>query len=205
MLKKCFCLLFLMLLFPLQAKADCDYKRQADLSKIASNVQISYSYLIDENHEPQFFVNVTNLTDDVYIIDDYDNVLRGSGEKEIKYSRGSNIRFVFYSNDPNCLDEKITTRYLKIPYFNQYYNTEECKKYPNFKYCKLWNYETIGEEQYKEELAKYTKKEDNSQIRNVNQKDEFNYIYIIYGAGILTIVFLVILIIKRLRKKRLIN
>ena len=55
--------LMCMCVTPLITHAECDYQRKAELSRMASNVQFSYTY--DENID--FTVNITNIIDDIYV------------------------------------------------------------------------------------------------------------------------------------------
>lgn len=145
-------------LFPLVSNAECSYERQAELSKIASNVQFSYTYEVVEG-TPQFNVNIINLTNDIYVQytnDMFRPIISGVGEKTIAGTNGSTMNFAIYSNDNNCRGEKIITKYLNIPKFNDLSNTDECKKNPNFKYCQVWtDNESITTEQFKTTLEEY--------------------------------------------------
>ena len=53
---------------PIISNAECSYERQAELSKIASNVQIAYSYENDMGN-PVFSVNIINITNDIYVLE----------------------------------------------------------------------------------------------------------------------------------------
>lgn len=205
MLKKWNIIFFgLLLLFPFKTSAECDYKRLADLSKIASNVNLSYSYLIGENGEPKFFVNISNLTNDIYMVDYDNNIISGVFEKEFEYYSGSNMRFIIYSNDPNCYGEKIMTKYLKIPKFNSFFNTDECKNNPNFKYCSLWAKNDISDDAFKAELNNYLNDIntiDNKAKVNDDTSDN-NYLLYIVLPSVILFIFLIVIFIKRLFIKR---
>ena len=82
-------------LFPLVSNAECSYERQAELSKIASNVQFSYTYEVVEG-TPQFNVNIINLTNDIYVQytnDMFRPIISGVGEKTIAGTNGSTMNF----------------------------------------------------------------------------------------------------------------
>ena len=219
MIKKIKYLIFMfvcMCVTPLITHAECDYQRLAELSRLASNVQFSYTY--DLSQGLTFTLYVTNLTSDIYVIDDYGNRFYGSGEKSLLYSaadvsgfqNGDRIAFNFYSNDNNCKNEAITTRYVSFPYYNAYSTLDECKLHPNFKYCQLWlDVSDMNYEKFKSELNKHlSTSETIVHAPEPNPMDEifavFNQPYVkVVGIILLCIVIFVLLIFifKKIRYK----
>ena len=59
--------LICMCVTPLITHAECDYQRQAELARLASNVQLTYTY----NSDSGFQVIMTNLTSDLYAVNNY--------------------------------------------------------------------------------------------------------------------------------------
>lgn len=193
-------MLILLFMFPFFVKAECNYQRKSDLSKIASNVQISYTYSVKQGEEPIFFVTVSNLTNDIYALDNYENTLSFSGEGTFQYNSGSTIKYTFFSNDPNCMGEKVMTKYLKLPYFNPNYNTKECNENPGFKYCKLWDYNVVSSDVFDSELKKYINEKNNTN-NSSSSEEKFNInSYIIYIC-IIIVSFLILIMIVRKRNK----
>lgn len=142
-----------------QVQADCSYERIAELSRIASNVQLSYTYEIGES--ARFDVTLTNLTNDIYVMDEEENVVSGAGEQTLSYDHGQDIKYTFYANDSNCYGEELLTQYITLPNFNEYSNYAGCTHYPQFKYCQLWaNTEDITSEQFYSQLQSYAAGED---------------------------------------------
>ena len=148
---------------PLVTHAECDYQRQAELSRLASNVQMSYTY--DVANGVNFTLYMTNLTNDVYIVDEFGNTFSGVGEKSMLYSssnvsgfqQGKQVGFEIYSNDNNCKDYLIMNKYINFPKFNAYSTLDECKQHPNFKYCQMWvDTSSITYDQFIDELNKST-------------------------------------------------
>lgn len=193
-------------LFPFSVNAECDYQRKAELSRIASNVQFSYNY--DENND--FTVNITNLTDDIYIKDDYDNYMSGVGEKQYSYNNGDTIRYTIYSNDNNCKDEEIMTRYLSLPYYNPYSDTSECKEHPDFKYCQRWSNSSVDFDKFNNELIKYKNElhaNDDNNDTNISIVESIidyfkNNIYVIFVIIISLIIIIMIFIMHKFRRKK---
>lgn len=193
--------------FPIMSHAECDYQRMAELNKIASNVQFSYSYELDEKGKPIVYVHVLNTTDDIYI-----DSLTASGllverldnNKEITldFFTSAGMTFNVYSNDINCQGEKLLTRYIEVPDYNFFYETDECKKYPDFKYCKLWS-NNVNHDVFYSELNDYinrNKNIDNSSdgYGNHNNVTEYLNVYIIIGVLLASI----IVIFFYLRRRR---
>lgn len=151
--------LICMCVTPLITHAECDYQRQAELSRLASNVQFSYNYSMSEGLVFTLYIN--NLTDDIYIVDSYGQRFSGAGEKIVLYSpsrvsgfqSGDQVRYEIYSNDSNCSGSLLMTKYVNFPVFNTYSNLDECKQNPNFKYCQIWlNTNSLTYEQFVNEL-----------------------------------------------------
>ena len=124
---------------PLVSNAECSYERQAELSRIASNVQFSYTYEIDNLVQSAIYnVLVTNVTNDIYIVDDYGIVISGGVEGNRTYQGNNNISFTIYSNDLNCRGQKISTQHISLPVYNKFYSTEVCKQNMDNELCFLW-------------------------------------------------------------------
>lgn len=142
--KYVFFTLICMCAVPLITHADCDYQRQAELSRLASNVQLAYNY--DVTSGLKFTLYVTNLTNDLYMIDSYGNYFAGGAERSLIYSSNTvsgfrntdKITFTIYSNDAGCRGTQLVKKYISFPSFNPYSYNEECKMNPNFKYCQAW-------------------------------------------------------------------
>ena len=149
----------LIILSPIKVNAACSYERVAELSRIAGNVQLSYTYNV-ENNKIKYIVTLNNLTNDIYIIDQDKKVIRGVGEISFTSNASQNLRFTFYSNDSMCPKEKLLSKNLVLPYYNRRFVTSECKKNPGFAYCQLWfNSKSITNAEFKKSLNKYLTQE----------------------------------------------
>lgn len=161
-------LLFILIcifIFPLVSHGECDYQRKAELSRLAGNVKINYSYSIVDD-TPIFNVNITNVSADLYVKDNYGNII--NGEYSTEKASGS-YSYDIYSYD--C-QEKLVTKSLTLPVYNSYSQTDECKKYPNFKYCNLWGNYSIDYYKFLDELNVYKKQSDKN-----NYKEEKTSIF----------------------------
>lgn len=197
--------LFCVLSFPLVTSAKCSYERTAELAKLAGNVQFNYSY----NEQKEFTVYITNMTDDFYITDDYGNDFDGTGDKTVSYSSGSSISYIFYSKDSNCPNELIIRKYLNIPVYNHYYDSTDCKTYPDFKYCKMWMNSDVNFNDFSRELKKYIS--DNYGVKETENKKTAllgpivnfvlnNIVYFALGFGLIVLFIILRIIIRRKRR-----
>ena len=199
---------------PLITHAECDYQRLAELSRIASNVQFNYTY--DLSQGLTFTLYVTNLTNDIYVIDEYGNRFSGTGEKSLLYSaadvsgfqNGDQVAFKFYSNDNNCKGAEIVTKYVSFPQYNSYSRLDICKQYPDFKYCQMWidtsflDYDTFEKELNAFQTKKTVVSEEPKESIYDTIKNFFSQPYIIVGLFIAIglIVFRVFILILEKRK-----
>lgn len=186
-----FCLFF----SPLVIFAQCDNQRLSELNKLASNVQFSYTYTLDQNQKPVFTIHMNNLTDDIYVLDGYGNIYSGAGEKNIPALDGEEFEYTFYSNDVNCRDDKIVTRYFKLPFYNELYGSSQCKENPQFKYCNLWGETLVTNEEF---IAQYNDyKNEESVSKTIDNDDGFNMDYLIIGFVIVVIAVVLFIVTKR--------
>ena len=134
-----YCTVFIigMIILPFITHAECDYRRKAELSRIAGNVKFAYEY--DVSQEQKFSVLITNITNDIYIVDNLGTTFSGTAEMSHRYNADQTIRYSIYSNDANCRGEELLTQYISLPYYNIYHDYSSCKLHPNHKYCQMWS------------------------------------------------------------------
>lgn len=193
-----FLLLFVLLFFPFMVKAECDYQRINDLSKIANNVKLSNFY--DNN---SFTVIVSNLSSDLYAVDFLGNTYYGGEEKRINFSSGD-VSFEIYSNDSSCQGEMLAVKEITLPVFNVYSNRSECLEYPEFKYCVKWGDFKINDDQFLSELDKYKLTFKSQIVKKDDEYDLFSYVFSLFSNNIFLIFLftLIILLILFLLFKR---
>jgi len=151
-------------LFPLVSNAECSYERQAELSKIASNVQFSYTYEYNTDNGVIMNIITNNITNDVYVVNEHNQTLQAP-EDIRRYPGAKSYSFEIYSNDPNCKGELLLTRYISLPTYNRYSEYQECKTHPEFEYCQIWlNTADLTKSGFDEKL--------NSQLQSENVNDD---------------------------------
>ena len=186
--------LICMCVTPLITHAECDYQRQAELSRLASNVQFSYNYQVVDYY-PQFMITATNLTDDIYMVDNYGTMFSGKSEFTASYKAGNTITYTFYSNDANCRGEEISKRYVNLPEFNPRYNSDECKLYPNFSLCQMWTDTSFSAEQFESRLEEYKQEKSKKYAVNEEGNSIWNVILTFLSNNILGFVMVGIVIL----------
>lgn len=199
---------FCMFLYPLVTEAECSYERISELSKMASNVQLSYTYELKQTIE--YDVHITNLTNDLYAIDSIGYVIYTNDvslhyvyDERKLFHPGDTISYKIYSNDENCKDEYIMTKYITLPNYNRFALSNECKKYPGFKYCSLWDNSNVSYKEFYDELNDYktnfTKDNIDKFDNSNNSKLIFNNYYVVIGFVML--LFIIILFLFKRRQK----
>ena len=197
---KCFLVfVFCMFVSPLITKASCDYQRKAELSKIASNVQVNYSYEV-ENEYPVMNIILNNITDDIYVEDNYGNVFTNS-ENILTYTLGANIDFIIYSKDNNCYSEKLLTKYVKTPYYNVYYSDAICNDNSN-KLCGMWvDTSDMSYADFVSNVSSFEKTKKNSTIIE-NKTKKFDILFFAKIGTVVIAILIFVCILNILRKRR---
>lgn len=201
---------FCLCLFPMMSKAECSDARTSELSKIASNVRLSYNYVptISNQVSISYAVTLTNLTNDIYVKDSEDNVIFGTGERVLNYSTSGRITYNIYSNDANCKNVKLFTQYVNLLTYNDFAETSECQEHPDFKYCKMWDNLSIDTDEFYDEYDKYLddRSSDDEVIASDDKKDvkdiilDYKNDFIIGLIGILVIIALIIIRRKKVNR-----
>jgi len=215
-------ILVLLLLVSINVYADgCDRNELNRLKKEAS--KITYSYEFDEIKDANgvvvggtYDIILDNISTEVkpmiiysWIGMSFDEFKRDENgtatSKDFKpegYNPGDSVRITvkaFVNND--CIAKDLVIRTIKLPYFNDFINSEDCKKYPGFKLCKnQFSTSKITERQFKTELNKYI--ENNKKNPMIMDVDN-TVLYIMIGVAIfIPIAIMIYKYIKAIYKKR---
>lgn len=186
--------LICMCVTPLITHAECDYQRLAELSRLASNVQLSYTY----SEESGFQITMTNLTNDLYATNIYGQRIDGGAERVFEAVSGS-YNYDIYSNDSNCPGEFLLRKSINLPVRNSYSYYDECKQYPNFKYCQMWSNISVTHEQFMEELNQYKGNVEEMKDQLTTEKVSiFDTLLEVLGANWFMFVFLGVVVLLTL-------
>jgi len=150
-----------------RGKSKCDYTLLSNLKNMASNINITYTYHIDGN-KAYFDITLTNIKEDIYFIDNNTNKTyyysdTSSGEVTINNYNTNKVSYSFYSNNSECMNEKLTVKYVNLPSYNYYYNFPECEGVTNLKACEKWSGYKGSEEEFRRVVDKYKKNNTNNQ------------------------------------------
>lgn len=216
--------LFLLPNIKVEAASTCTTQEKNNLIQLAYNIKIDYELLpnMGDDNRP-FKLTISNLTPNMEVHYDesiykYDTVGEGNGNGIIKMSEtfvgGKSYKIGIYSSKKSvCGETFLTSRYISIPKFNAFSEQEECKTYPDFKYCNKWYEGTITKETFKKELEKYKtnandtkteekiKKEKDTIFKKINDLIKQNLILTIVSS--ITIVAIVVIIIRKHNKKKI--
>lgn len=164
-------LVILMLIWPslvlARSKTSCDYTLLSNLKKMASNIDITYTYKI-ENDVAYFDVTLTNIQPDLYFVDNNYNKTyyytdTNNGVMTIYNYNSGKISYSFYSNNQECINEQLNVRYINLPYYNKYYNYEECKGIEEYLLCNKWSKNNYGYIDFKEKTLEYRQQKEKKQ------------------------------------------
>lgn len=201
-----------LLIFPIFAKADCNYDEQNKLNVLASNVNYTYKYKSDISI---FDIVLYNVKDELYVKLNGDNYYPTNEQITIKNIDSDDIDGIgiYASNKTNCKGQQLLNLEVILPYYNIYSESNYCKRTDDDSYCsrfipKLSIAENIAKkdaienkEQIDKELEKYLneKRKNKNIIKNivVRVNNIFEKGNIILALIILILISLIIYGIKR--------
>ena len=159
-----FVIMMLFLLFPttIDAAWYCEYADLAKMKNLASNINISYDYKI-ENNDASFTITLSNVYRDLYIYDVtnnkyyYPDADQDMTEFVISgYDDGKSYRFSVYTTLAKCEDKLVYTFYATTPKYNQYYNDPLCDGHANYNLCQRWaNLSNMTYAQFQQNMQEY--------------------------------------------------
>lgn len=215
-------LLFLCFFVTTRVNAEtCSNKELNSLKEKAINIKVTYDLYdstYNENHLYYFNVLITNFDKDFYIVDSdgqefkYMDDLEHDGIRVLRsVKEGTKYDFTLYtSNETKCPDNKIITKSITLPYYNDYSQREECKGIEEFALCQKYYGGVIDSEDYfKTQVEKYRK----SLVDNSNKKNDksivsiilafiTNNLLIVIPSIIVIIVIVILVVIKTIKKKK---
>lgn len=193
-MRKKIILLLLLILFPISCKAyACSYNDKAALRKYASAVTTSYNY-VEENDDVKFSVTLTNLRDDLYIIDTTTgSTYYYNGSPEITldgYEPGSKLKFEVYTTRSECFETYLAIKYVNLPFYNKYYKDPLCEGKTN-SLCMKWQKVTLSYDEFTKALKEKEEEQQEEIIKNEETIFDkifafiFDYYLFIIGGGLL--------------------
>ena len=210
-------ILLMVLTINVSAKGDeCESAEYNRLKELAKKVEFDYDYKLIDN-KAVFSITAVNLTDElkVLIINDYYSgdyrQFKDKGEHKgtlENFTEGEKITVTIKAYVPNwCSGKTITTKLVKLPYYNYYYDEEKCKGNEDFKYCKQLIDVKITQKDFDNQLAQFIKNREKNEQKNVEKAPEDNSELIkiigLSAGGCVVVGVIVALLIKQKKKNSL--
>lgn len=199
------------------ADDSCTKEELKRLKELATNVSFKYDYEIIDNYiynnvsvkDASFSITGYNLHNDLKVVydDTLDDPWRFTSKKPTLtgFFGGVNVKINIYANTANyCSGKLLTSKTVKLPDFNTFSLREECKEYPDFKYCSEFGNFNITDEEFMSLLEEYKNEEEVKTIFGDEDSGFGDYlIYIIIAVVLILISGVVIVIIKKKRSSDL--
>lgn len=185
----------------------CENKVLSDYRSLASNINITYTYKV-ENGKPLFDVIISNIYDDIYIVDTIKNKTytykNFTSETEIVlkgYSDGQTIKYQIYTSATGCYGQLLATRYVTFPKYNEYSTDAVCKGAEEYSLCQRWGTISGTYEDFVSNVNKY--KESKNKVKYEEPKPVkaktlmeliFSFVgkyYVFLVAGVIIIILIV--------------
>lgn len=161
--------LLLFIIIPFKVNAECSEEEKIRISKLANNITSSIEYNEETN---SFTVTFLNLTGGFLIEDDNTKLnYQSDFELNINDLKSGNHKFNIYDIS-GCYQNEVLTKNIKIPFYNQYYNSKECNDFQEYTYCSKWLQDNITYNTWKKKVDSYKKNvvEEESEIIEENKK-----------------------------------
>lgn len=205
-----------------EADGTCDYAKQNELNKIASNIKVSYE--VSPEPDLYFTVNIFNLTEDVYIIVSDDNTRVRTEYNYTEENKGNisirsdeiykKVEFTIevFPRYVSCANNNLRNITISTPRFNPYYSSYLCDDIKEYSLCQKWSDFEISFETFKKRIDEYKtslnkedgKKQDEVSANFLDKLIDFvldNYI-LIMASGVIVVGGLGYAIIT-IRKRRI--
>lgn len=198
---------------PTFIKADngCSNSEIVKYQELAKNINVTYDY-IEENGQVIFKVKINNLTPGLIVKDiSHDKIYKYSSNEIMlpdNFYQGNSYKFYIYI-DNDCSNKKVYSKYITLPYYNNYYNSSLCEGIEEFKYCQKWVKTISTGSEFEKQIISY--KESLKEKHDLDEKNkeykgllyEISLIYLKYYFIILPIFIITgIMIIIKINKKQ---
>lgn len=205
--------IFALLMLPIRVSATnlCDYGLLADYRSLAKNINVTYSYKLEDG-QPIFEVTISNLYEDMYIVDTLTNATYDksdfTSENEIiisGYRDNSKISYQIYTRVAGCYGKMLTTRYVTFPNYNEFSTDEVCIGAEEFSLCQRWGAVAVDYDTFVAEVKAYKNKKaiEKNKIVFSNEKTFWEKVFIFVGnyyVYLVSLVVIIILFISALKK-----
>ena len=182
-LRYLFFIILMLLVINVKAEEKCERKELNRIRELARKVEFDYDYELVDG-VAKFSVKAVNLNEDlkVLIIEDYymdkyvefkDNSTHtatidnfNSGDKVVITIKG------YVAN--RCSGETLLTKTIKLPYYNYFYNEDNCEGNEDFKYCKLLVDTNISQKIFDSQYTSYMMNKNAVKEEKIVEEDRTN-------------------------------
>ena len=214
-MKKVKYLLLILLVFlavNVKAESKCEKTELTRLKELAKKVEFDYDYTLN-NDQVSFSITAVNLNSELkvmivedYYLDKYKEFKNSSTHTATLdgFKSGEKVVITTYAFVPNsCSGTTVSTKTIKLPYYNYFYSEEKCKGNEDFKYCKLLINNNVSQEEFNIQYELYLKAKEENNTQEVVPPTNSWRLLIIISSIILVLIVLVIItmVIVRRRKK----
>ncbi len=202
-MKKCikYMLVLLSLLPFLVSAKDCDWGEEAEKRNLARNISWAYEYYLVKN-EMRFNIIVSNLYEDLYIIDTSTSKKYTKSEFVIEnLADNQKLSFEIYSKE--CNDRNVGSKDIALPKYNKYYGTKYCEGISEFSSCRKWQTlsASITEEVLKKQTDEYRESLKKPDVKVIEYESNATYFYIFAGLALFGLTLLLIFIVREKHEK----
>lgn len=185
-------------------KADC-----TKITKEVSNVK-SEMKAIDNDKETKVRIEVSNLTENLYVVvmEDYENssityhyedFVDGDLNLDIyKIIKTTNYIIKIYSEDTTCGTESLKTMSYKTPKFNVFYSNSKCQENRKLEMCNaFYDTKSMNANEFSQKLNEEIRKLEESEKSFMDYILKY-YLFVLIPIIIIVLIYIVrILILKR--------
>ncbi len=187
-----------------EALTSCKTLELERLKELANKVTFSYTYQKEDNlnieSDVRFTITAHNLNEDLLVkIKDSEEkfTLENPSINNFLNNQVVEIEILAYTKNL-CSGNLILTKTINLPFYNHFFEREECLENKDFKYCSEYGKYDITEKEFQEELEKY---KINKKVDNKNPK-YFLKKYSFYVLSLLIVVLIVGGVKHKLKNKK---
>lgn len=214
-MKKIYFLLFMVMLFPINARAIYEITDPRCTDSVKGTLKEKASYVTyrlsryEENNTTLYKGYILNNDADLLLKNSKDEIIK---EELLNLKEGSRTTINIYaSSNSYCDGYKISSLIINVPFYNEYSTSELCIGYEDHNLCKKNSNISLTKEEFENQMKLYILENKGSgYIPNPIVNDtpfnlisfiKENYINFIV-AGILLVVFVILIMIDRRNKNK---
>lgn len=214
-MKKLIIILLMFFVYSISISAECTDSAYANLVFEAKELEYNY-VLYDTGLETRYTLmryrmTISNITSNLLVRYGEESTIITTRNNTISNLKPGEAQFfsITGSTSSACPGRDLTSKYISLPEYNAYINTNECKESPEFKYCdkdksisETVSYEEFIDSYYTYYSEKINKEEVPEEIvtQNSNKKSiDIKWIIVPSMSLILLVIIIRIIIVRKRR------